>query len=221
MEIGSKQWKTLIESGAKELGISIQNDHVEKFALHALELMKWNKNVNLTAITDPFEVAIKHFVDSLLPAVEIKRGASLVDIGSGGGFPGIPIKILCPSVNVLLVESSRKKVNFLKHVIRITDLSGIDAIHARAEDLPADRGYKGHFDIAVCRAFSSLDHFADLAMPILKKEEGYMIAMKGKNKEASTFIHAGSKHKVDIQTKTFSLPFISSIRTIIKISFHS
>jgi len=221
MEIGSRQWQTLIEDGAEKLDIRIRREHVEKFTLHARELMKWIRKVNLTAITDPSEVALKHFVDSIIPAAEIKRGSSLIDIGSGGGFPGIPIKIVRPSLNVLLVDSSRKKVNFLKHVIRCTKLSGIDAIHARAEDLPNKYTFAEYFDVAVCRAFSSLDHFADLAIPLLKKRKGSMIAMKGRKKESSKYLHTCGEQGFTIQKSTYVLPFIQAERTVIKITLRS
>jgi len=221
MEIGSRQWQALIEDGAEKLDIGIRREYVEKFTLHALELLKWNRKVNLTAITDPSEVALKHFVDSLIPAAGIKRGASLIDIGSGGGFPGIPIKIVRPSLNVLLVDSSRKKVNFLKHVIRCTKLSGIDAIHARAEDLPNKHNFSEHFDVAVCRAFSSLDQFADLAIPLLKKQKGSMIAMKGRKKENSKFLHTCGEQGFSIQKSAYVLPFINAERTVIKITLRS
>jgi len=222
MEIGSREWRTLLEQGSEELGIPINNEHVKRFALHALELIKWNRKVNLTAITDAYDVAVKHILDSLVPSKEMETGAQLVDIGSGGGFPGIPMKILDPSLTILLVDSSRKKVNFLKHVIRITELEGIDAIHARAEDLGLNRAYSGYFDAAVCRAFSSIDHFADLARPLLKKKTGFMIAMKGNEKETSRFTDTmEDKSAADIQTKNYSLPFIHAQRTIVKITFRS
>ena len=157
-----------------------------------------------------------------MPAKEIEPGATLVDLGSGGGFPGIPLKILDPSLTILLVDSSRKKVNFLKHVIRITGLEGIDAIHARAEDLSLKQAYSGYFDVAVCRAFSSIEHFADLARPLLKKKTGVMIAMKGKEKEAPRFTDTVEDNSVaDIQTTNYSLPFIHAQRTIVKITFRS
>jgi len=217
MKIGSRKWQALIKEGAGKLGIKIKRDRVEKLSQYAVELYKWNQKVNLTAITDSLEVAVKHFVDSLVPAVALETGSSLVDIGTGGGFPGIPIKTLRPSIKVILVDSSRKKVNFLKHVIRITSLTQIDAIHARAEDLAKDDAFAGYFDIAVCRAFSSVDHFVSLALPLLKKRKGTMIAMKGIKKEDFQFLHTCGEYDFEIQKSTYTLPFINSERTLIKI----
>ena len=153
MQIGSKKWQNLIYEGAKNLDIQIDKRKIEKFAIHALELMKWNQKTNLTAITDPFEVAIKHFLDSIVPVKIIPSNASLLDIGSGGGFPGIPLKIILPSLSVTLIDASRKKVSFLKHIIRILELKNIDALHIRAEEFANEPGVAKKFDVIISRAF--------------------------------------------------------------------
>ena len=110
--------------------------------IHAKELMMWNKKINLTAIKQPLKIAEKHFIDSLAAASFIKNKNSIIDLGSGGGFPGIPLKIMNPLLHVVLVDSSRKKINFLKHVIRLLGLQVIDAIHSRAQDLHDKDLYK-------------------------------------------------------------------------------
>ena len=118
MEIGSREWQRLVIDGARKLGIEIDESVVAAFSVHAFELVKWNRKINLTSITQPREIAIKHFVDSLVPAPFIPENARLLDIGSGGGFPGIPLKILKPSLSVLLIDGVRKKANFLKQLLR-------------------------------------------------------------------------------------------------------
>ncbi len=115
MEIGSNTWKRLVEEGVKEFGINISGKETDMFAIHAGEMLHWNRRINLTAITDPEEVALKHFIDAIAPVSMISPGSSILDIGSGGGFPGLPVKIVMPSVSVTLVDGSRKKVSFLNH----------------------------------------------------------------------------------------------------------
>jgi 16S rRNA (guanine527-N7)-methyltransferase len=131
MKIGSDEWSQVIVDGARAFGLDLDSRHTDRFAAHAAELLHWNKTINLTTITDPYEVAVKHFVDSLAPAELISPGANLLDIGSGGGFPGLPLKVVIPSLSITLVDASRKKVNFLKHVIRTLKLKGIEALHIR------------------------------------------------------------------------------------------
>jgi len=181
-------------------------------AIHADELIKWNKKTNLTAITKPVDIAVKHFVDSVIPSLKINRKASLVDIGSGGGFPGIPLKVILPELTVTLVDSSRKKVNFLKQVIRLLEMDNIDAIHYRIEELEGDSFFAGAFDVAISRAFSNLNRFVCLATPLLKKD-GKIIAMKSKNTdtELKSF---GNKRKEPV-VETYSLPFQDAMRTLI------
>jgi len=176
MEIGSNKWETTIIEGAKDFDVKVGEREAGLFSIHAEELIKWNLKTNLTAITDPKEIAVKHFIDSLAPARMISASSSMLDIGSGGGFPGIPLKVVIPSLSVSLIDSSRKKVSFLKHVIRSLKLDKIDAFQMRAEDLA---GRKERFDIIICRAFSSLDKFIQLSFPLLS-ENGIMIALKGK-----------------------------------------
>ena len=115
MRIGSPQWAALIVEGAKAFGLALDQKQVSRFAAHASELIKWNKKFNLTTITDPRDMALKHYLDSIAPAKRIPSFSTLLDIGSGGGFPGIPLKIICPNLKLTLIDGSRKKINFLKH----------------------------------------------------------------------------------------------------------
>jgi 16S rRNA (guanine527-N7)-methyltransferase len=178
MEIGSPDWENLIIGGAKTFQIRVDQQMVRQFSLHARDLLKWNQKINLTAITDPGEIALKHFLDSMAPARWIPPSATLLDIGSGGGFPGIPLKILIPSLAVTLIDGSRKKISFLKHSIRTLQLENINARQIRAEELTKDTHIASRFDVIISRALSSLVEFVRLALPLLA-DRGIIIALKG------------------------------------------
>jgi 16S rRNA (guanine527-N7)-methyltransferase len=221
MEIGSQEWQNLIREGAALLfdscALRVSDFQTEQFAVHAAEMLKWNRKTNLTAITEPFEIAVKHFLDSIAPAPLIPPGSKVLDIGSGAGFPGIPLKILLPSLSVTTIDASRKKVNFQKHVIRTlkskdSDFIGIESLHIRAEDLAKDPAFANTFDVIVCRALSSLDMFVSLATPLLAKQ-GMMIALKGKT-DASE-IEAAEKCGVSATVKSYKLPYLDAERMIV------
>jgi len=203
MEIGSDKWKRIILSGAGDLNISVDSTQVDQFAIHARELLHWNHKINLTAVTDPLDVAVKHYLDSIAPANSLPHDGLLLDIGAGGGFPGIPLKILLPSLSVTLIDASRKKVSFLKHAGRTLGLSNLKVLHIRAEDLqrqvflpPDDRRAASvtgspvvyndslvqPFNVIVSRALTSLDQFISMALPLLATD-GMMIALKGRISE--------------------------------------
>ena len=135
MNIGAQAWKNTIVEGARELGIAVSAAQADQFAAHALILKAWNRKINLTAIHAPMDMAVKHFLDSIIPSRHIRPGSRLLDVGSGAGFPGIPLKVMLPSLDVTLVDATRKKVSFLSHVIQALHLSRISAIHSRLEDL--------------------------------------------------------------------------------------
>jgi len=230
MQIGSKKWRNLIYEGAKDLDIHVDKRKIEKFAIHALELMKWNQKTNLTAITDPFEVAVKHFLDSIAPMKVIPSNASLLDIGSGGGFPGIPLKICLPSLSVTLIDASRKKVSFLKHIIRTLELKNIDALHIRAEEFVNKPEIDKTFNVVISRALSSITSFALTAIPFLK-EEGVIIAMKGNvsvddiqllrsslNKKHAEFTDEDIE-AFEIGVKRYSLPYLKSDRSMVSLKY--
>jgi 16S rRNA (guanine527-N7)-methyltransferase len=227
MKIGSREWSNLVIEGAAAFDIQLDNHHTDRFAIHAEELIRWTAKTNLTSITDPLEVAVKHFLDSLVPAGIIASGASLLDIGSGGGFPGIPLKVLIPSLSVTLIDASRKKISFLKHVIRSLKLGGIEALHCRAEALATDPLYINRFDVIISRALTSLDSFVRLALPLLAKE-GSIIALKGETdkKELADLqlrviegLSPGVSacQSLSVSVKNYYLPFIHSKRSIISI----
>ena len=204
-----------LQNGLKALKIKISDDQVQLMTIHAKELMIWNKKINLTAIKQPLQIAEKHFIDCLAAASFIKNKNSIIDLGSGGGFPGIPLKIMNPLLNVVLIDSSRKKINFLKHIIRLLGLQGIDAIHSRAQDLHDKDLYIAGFDAVISRAFTELSNFVELASPFLNKE-GTIYAMKGK--QAKKEITPELLEKFDVTADHYMLPFEKSDRYIITLS---
>jgi 16S rRNA (guanine527-N7)-methyltransferase len=225
MQIGSKEWSDLIIEGARGFDIDLTPADTRRFAIHASELIRWNRKINLTAITDPLEVAVKHFLDSLPAVRHIPPNATLLDIGSGGGFPGLPLKILKPSLSITLIDASRKKVTFLKHIIRTLKLDNIEALHRRAEELAVDARYVNRFDVIISRAFSALDHLFKLALPLLA-EGGSVIAFKGEVEQdefndlnASIFKERpGNKlisRQFSIASEKFRLPLLNAHRSIV------
>jgi 16S rRNA (guanine527-N7)-methyltransferase len=211
MNIGSEQWKILVEEGAGNLNIHIDRKTTDLFSLHATELIKWNLKTNLTTITDPVEVAVKHFLDSIISIPVMPHYGRLLDMGSGGGFPGIPIKVMIPSLSVTLIDSSRKKISFLKHVIRKIKLIGIDARQIRAEELAKEKPLKNCFDVIICRAFSRLDKIINKALPLLAKN-GIIIAMKGKLSEYE--LESARKFNLSLTVEKYKLPFLEIERSL-------
>ncbi|WP_299983738.1 16S rRNA (guanine(527)-N(7))-methyltransferase RsmG [Desulfobacula sp.] len=210
-----RKFKHHLKTGSNDLGIKLSEHQVKLMAVHAKELMAWNKKINLTAIKDPLQIAEKHFIDSIAVVSFFGNEKYLIDMGSGGGFPGIPIKIMKPSLKVVLIDSSRKKVNFLKHVIRMLHLENIEAFHSRVEDLHENEAYKNKFDAVISRAFTELSGFVSLASPFLS-EEGSIYAMKGKHGRKE--ITPAVLKKFDLQTDHYQLPFEKSDRLLIKLS---
>lgn len=149
------------------------------FDRYAEMLTERNEKVNLTAITDPDEIRVKHFTDSLAAIDFIKTGATVLDIGSGAGFPGIPLKIARDDISVTLLDSVNKKVAFMNDVIADLGLKNIEAVHARIEDFP----HKGEFDVAVSRAVAELTTLAEYALPFVKVG-GTFVAYKSEKAEA-------------------------------------
>jgi 16S rRNA (guanine527-N7)-methyltransferase len=230
MEIGSKEWSELIIDGASGFGIELGDYHIRQFAIHAEELLKWTGKTNLTRITEPSEVAVKHFLDSLVPAAIIPPEASLLDIGSGGGFPGIPLKVFLPSLSVTLIDASRKKISFLKHVIRRLNLDAIEALHCRAEAFGADPLYSGRFDVIISRALTSLESFVRLSLPLMAKKCAVIALKGGEDRQEMDDLRvrlieklhpcASGCEPLSVSVKKYSLPFIHSRRSIITVAKH-
>lgn len=176
----SKDLEISLKEGARELGVSLNYKMMQMFLVYLKELKEWNQKVNLTSLKKDTAIIIKHFIDSLSLVPHLPSKASLLDLGSGSGFPGIPVKIAMPSLKVTLLEAKRKKVNFQRHLVRKLGLTCIDFLQDRAENLKTENGSHLSFDIVTSRAFSRLEKFLVLGMPFVKKG-GCLIAMKGKH----------------------------------------
>jgi len=166
----------LLISSAKELGVTITPSMAEKFMQYKDMLLKKNENLNLTAITDDRDIILKHFVDSISIAPFLKENDRVIDIGTGAGLPGIPLKIVAPTQTYTLLDSLNKRVLFLREVIDALALDKISAIHTRAEDYANDN--REMFDIATSRAVTNLSVLAELSLPLLKIG-GKLFAYKG------------------------------------------
>ncbi len=152
----------------------------DKFDKYYKLLIEWNEKINLTAITDEKEAALKHFVDSIcaLDCGLFFNGAKIIDVGTGAGFPGLPLKIIRDDLDVTLMDSLNKRINFLNEVISSLGLTGIETVHARAEELGRNKNYREKYDICVSRAVANLASLTELCMPFIKKG-GYFISLKG------------------------------------------
>lgn len=169
--------KELFTRGVQELGVSLTSAELGRFYRFAAELKKWSRKINLTAIHSDEEIAVKHFLDSLTLFTVVGRKGHLLDIGSGGGFPSIPLKIVCHDLHVTSVDAVEKKVIFQRHAARLLGLHDFAALHARGEELAAH--HAGRFDWVVSRAFSDIPTFVRIALPLIK-DTGTIVAMKGK-----------------------------------------
>jgi 16S rRNA (guanine527-N7)-methyltransferase len=165
-------------------GIILDQKKLELFERYYNLLIEYNQKFNLTAITEKEEVYLKHFVDSVLGAEFIKSG-NLIDVGSGGGFPALPLKIVCDNINLTMLEATGKKCEFLRTVIKELGLSGVTVINGRAEDIAKDLKYREKFDYCTARAVARLNTLTEYCLPFVKKG-GSFIAFKGDAEEEIT-----------------------------------
>ena len=175
----SKDLEIILKEGAREVGVPLNQEMIQMFLVYLKELKEWNQKVNLTSLKKDTSIINKHFIDSISLVPYLPSNASLLDLGSGAGFPGIPVKIAKPSIKVTSLEATRKKVNFQRYLIRILGLTRIYPLQGRAEHLQFEEGSPSDFDIVTSRASFRLGKFLALGIPYLKKG-GYLIAMKGK-----------------------------------------
>ncbi len=212
-----KQTKDLLFEGAKAVGIVLNPHQTAQFLTYLEELKEWNKKINLTSIRDDQGIVVKHFVDSLAPLKYIEPRSTLLDVGSGAGFPAIPLKIAEPNLHVILVDSVRKKVSFQRHIIGQLKLDKIQTFHGRIGD--KDPGFfKGRsFDVVISRAFAHLDKYLFLGEPYVK-EGGCIIAMIGRFKEQEIKRHEkllSTLNLIHSQTVHLSLPFLNEKRALL------
>ena len=169
-----------VEKLCEEAGIVLDPQAVQRLTRYAELLIEKNKVMNLTAITEPQEIAVKHFFDSLLPLsqVDIPQGASVIDVGTGAGFPGLVLKIARPDIKLTLLDSLNKRLIFLNEVITALNLEKIKTVHLRAEEAGKSKAHREKYDIATARAVAALPVLLEYCTPLVKKG-GSFIAMKG------------------------------------------
>ena len=174
---------TLIE-GSKELNIELDEKALESFKTYKSLLQEWNEKIDITTIIEDVEVDIKHFLDSLSPVnTQLFEGnKKIIDIGTGGGFPGLPLKIYNNDLKVTLLDSLNKRIKFLDEVINTLKLKEIEAVHGRAEELSRKKEYREQYDICISRAVASLDTLSEYCLPFVKVG-GHFISMKGPDVE--------------------------------------
>ncbi len=171
----------LLRKGALELGLALDESQIAAFLTYHRELMAWNRKINLTAIEDEKDIIIKHFLDSLTPLAQstlLSGVKTMLDMGAGGGFPGLPLKIVRPDIGLTLLDSVEKKVNFMRHIARTLGLNGVEAIANRAEAPDLVYRLSNSFDCVISRAFAEMEAFATLAIPYIRPG-GMLLAMKG------------------------------------------
>lgn len=185
--------KELAQFAQQQLSLRLSAGQLDALIRYEQELLDWNERFNLTAIRDPQDVRIKHFLDSFtcLLAFREKPPERMVDVGTGAGFPGLALKIIYPRMRLTLVESVGKKAGFCRHVVDTLELPGVDVVQARAEDLGQKAAHREQYDWAVARAVAILPVLAEFLLPLVRVG-GAMIAMKGESgpAEAHTAEHA-------------------------------
>lgn len=201
-----------------ELGIAIDDAVLEKLDLYAQFLIEYNETTNLTAITDYESIYLKHFYDSLtiVKAIDLSSCKTLVDVGTGAGFPGVVLKIFFANLEVILIDSNNKKIKFLNELIARLNLSGITAINTRSEDYAKTNLEK--YDLVTARAVTNLAILTELCLPLVKVG-GYFIPLKGSASEEideATNIIKTLNGKIE-DVYNFTLPIENATRTIIKI----
>ena len=171
--------RTRLIDGAAALGLSLAPGQAASLERYAEELVDWNRRLNLTAITGPSEIVDKHFLDSLsvLVACEVPVGSRMVDVGSGAGFPGLPLRIARPDLRLALLEATRKKCEFLRYVVKALDLADVTIVNARAEEAGRDPVHRERYDVAVARAVAEMATLAEYLLPFVRVG-GLAIAQK-------------------------------------------
>lgn len=208
-----------MEEGFKQLKLPYSSEIENKFIKYRDLLKEWNQKINITSIEDDEEIYVKHFLDSvvLLDKENFDETKSIIDVGTGGGFPGFPLKIANDNYKVTLLDSLRKRIDFLSEVAKELELKNVEFIHGRAEDFGQNPNYREHFDICVSRAVAPLNVLSEYCLPFVKVG-GYFAAYKSENisqeiiDSESAIIKLGGKVK---EIKEICLPGTDIIRKIV------
>ncbi|MDH7568233.1 MAG: 16S rRNA (guanine(527)-N(7))-methyltransferase RsmG [Armatimonadota bacterium] len=208
-----------IRDGAEGLGILLSDEELERYRLYLETLQEWNQRMNLTAARDPLELAVKHFLDSLTCFLVTAADTPLrvLDVGTGAGFPGVVLKIHAPQWHLTLLDSTRKKVAFLEHLVGLLGLQQTDTLHARAEEAGRLPAYRERFDLVVARAVAELRVLAEWCLPFVRVG-GLFVAMKGPrgDEEAPAAKSAVAQLGGEIeQVKPLVLPFGAGERRLV------
>ncbi|MBB5336926.1 16S rRNA (guanine(527)-N(7))-methyltransferase RsmG [Pectinatus brassicae] len=209
----------LMELKAQEYGIILNDRQLEQFNIYYELLLEWNKKINLTAITEPEEVAVKHMVDSLSAWDEslLPANARAIDVGTGAGFPSIPLKIMLPDLKLTLLDSLNKRIKFLQLVTDALGLKDVKLVHGRAEEVARQKKYREKYTIAFSRAVAKMSVLSEYTLPFVKIG-GYLVALKGRQykeeiEQANNALQVlGSSIE---KVKPVKLPGIDDIRAII------
>jgi 16S rRNA (guanine527-N7)-methyltransferase len=209
----------LIHYCRDKLKINLTNIQIDAFDRYREELIMWNQKMNLTSISAPEDIEIKHFIDSLtcLLAMDISRPITLIDVGTGAGFPGIPLKIICPAIKLTLVESVGKKAEFCQRMVTHLDLKQTIVLSNRIEDIGHDPNHREDYDYALARAVASLPTLVEYLLPLVKVN-GHVIAQKGKNYKDEL---DDAQKAIDVlggETETtisLQLPFLNEDRNLV------
>ena len=207
-----------------QVGIQLSQQQIDQFDRYYQRLIDENQKVNLTTITDRKEVYLKHFFDSLTVLWQEPFDhyqMKLCDVGAGAGFPGIPLKLIHPEIELTIVDSLNKRINFLHQVQEDLGLQGLHLVHGRAEDVGQNPAYRGQFDLVTARAVASLDILAEYCLPLVRKG-GYFIALKGGHQQTQEEVAAG---QVAIKTlggklegvQCYHLPHQAGERSLVKV----
>lgn len=202
--------KALLQDCCDQMGVALSEAQLEQFMTYLSLLLEWNEKMNLTAITEHRDVVLKHFADclSLVPQVEWKAGMQVIDVGTGAGFPGIPVKIACPEVEMTLLDSLQKRIGFLQEVGSQLQLDGVNYVHSRAEDGGQNPLYREKFDLCVSRAVANLAVLAEYCLPFIKVG-GRLAALKGPDAAAEVEQAAGALKKLGgrlVEIKDVEIP---------------
>lgn len=215
----TEEFYKIFKENIKELNIELSQKQLDQFYSYMEILVEWNKVMNLTNIIEPIEIIQKHFVDSLTVLKEIGNTDKVIDVGTGAGFPGIPIKIALPEAKIVLLDSLNKRIKFLDEVIEKLQLRNVETIHGRAEEFAKNKLHREKYDIAVARAVAPLNILSEYLLPFVNIG-GYAICMKGskgkeevKDAEKSIEILGGKVLNIE----EFCLPKTEMERTIVKI----
>lgn len=212
---------SVLYRGLKELHLDITKEQEEQFVKYYELLIKKNKVMNLTSITDFNEVLVKHFIDSLsiVKVVDMTKVKELIDVGTGAGFPGVPIKIMYPHIHLVLADSLMKRVKFLEESCFMIGLRNTDCVHGRAEDLGQDKKYREQFDLCVSRAVANLSTLSEYCVPFVKKGGNFVAYKAGgvENEIEAGLVAIGKLGGKLAQKIEFTLPESDSKRVLLRV----